>query len=310
MKTQKVMAILAVTLFTLSLIVPAATVNAAIPDVVGYWKMDQITASDNNRIAPDETGVNNAILGPADHEPVLVDSPFDKGIQFDGAGFAYVAINFLVGFPPSSPAIQIPISTNLNIEKQIKLEAWINVQALKTDAEYNQVIVKCTRTTESWDSIDKVVGLAVKSAQVGTDASATEGYLSGFVLTDTGGYNEIVTTSRVIPLNTWVHVAFERTGTGMHLYLNGAEMNVNVVHGVQAPVGDIVDGTEVYFGHDAKITMDEVEMIDLAPIANAAASSIEIGDNMLIAIIAVSVIFAVAWLLRRAVQMWIIRAKA
>ncbi len=118
-----------------------------------------------------------------------------------------------MGFPPSSPAIQIPISTNLNIEKQIKLEAWINVQALKTDAEYNQVIVKCTRTTESWDSIAKVVGLAVKSAQVGTEASATEGYLSGFVLTDTGGYNEIVTTSRVIPLNTWVHVAFERTCT-------------------------------------------------------------------------------------------------
>jgi hypothetical protein len=51
-------------------------------------------------------------------------------------------------------------------------------------------------------------------------------------------------------------------------------------------------------------------MIDLAPVANAAASSIEIGSNMLIAVIAVSVIFAVAWLLRRAVQMWIIRSKA
>ncbi len=309
MKTLKMMAILTLSLLIIGF-VPATFVNAQIPSVVGYWKMDQINASDNNRITPDETGVNNAILGPAGHEPVLVDSDFNKAIQFDGAGFAYVAINFLVGFPPSSPAIQIPISPNLNIEKQIKLEAWINVEAIKTDAEYNQVIVKCTRTTESWDSIDKVVGLAVKSAQVGTDASATEGYLSGFVLTDTGGYNEIVTTSQVIPLNTWVHVAFERTGTGMHLYLNGAEQDVTAVHGVADPTGSIMDGTEVYFGHDANITMDEVEMIDLAPVVDAAASSIEIGNNMLIAIVSVSLIFAVAWLLRRAVQMWIIRAKA
>jgi hypothetical protein len=308
--SNKILALFAISLFILSLTAPLATVQAETPTVVGHWKMDKINANDNNRITPDETGINNAILGPADHEPALVDSQFDKAIRFDGSGFAYVPINFLVGFPPSSPAIQIPISTNLNIEKQIKLQAWINVQSLKTDAEYNQVIVKCTRTTASWDSISKVAGIAVKSAQTGTDASATKGYLCGFLLTDTGGYNEVVTKTQVIALNQWIHVEFTRTATGMHLYLNGAEQDMSAVHGVQAPTGSIMDGTEVYFGHDAKITLDEVEMIDLAPVANAAASSIEIGSNMLIAIIAVSTIFAVAWLLRRAVQMWIIRAKA
>jgi hypothetical protein len=306
---NKAFAVLMVSLFFVSLCALAVPVQAEIPTIIGHWRLDQINASDNNRITPDVTGVNNAILGPSDHEPVLVESQFDKAIRFDGSGFGYIPITFLVGFPPSSPAIQIPISPDLNIEKQIKLEAWINVQSLKTDAEYNQILVKCTRTTASWDSVNKVVGLAVKSAQVGTDSSATKGYLSGFILTDTGGYNEIVTNTQVIPLNQWIHVAFDRTATGMHLYVNGAEQDVKAVHGVQSPTGLIMDGTEVYFGHDAKVTLDEVEMIDLAP-ALASASSIEIGTNLTIAIVAVAIIFAVAWLLRRAVQMWIIRSKA
>jgi hypothetical protein len=63
MNSQKLMAILAVGLLIISF-TPAVFVNAQIPSVVGYWKMDQINASDNNRIALDETGVNNAILVP------------------------------------------------------------------------------------------------------------------------------------------------------------------------------------------------------------------------------------------------------
>jgi hypothetical protein len=41
---------------------------------------------------------------------------------------------------------------------------------------------------------------------------------------------------------------------------------VTAVHGIQTPVGDIVDGTEVILVMMQKVTMDEVEMIDLAPV--------------------------------------------
>jgi hypothetical protein len=307
---NKTLATLMISLFIISLTASAATVKAEVPSTVGLWHLDKIAASDSSQITPDQTGVNNGIIGPVDHEPVLVNGPFDKAMQFDGSGFVYVPISFLVGFPPSSPAIQIPISTNLNIESQIKMEAWINVQSLKTDAEYNQIIVKCTRTAVDWSTVDKVAGLAIKSAQTGTDASATKGYLSGFILTDTGGYSEIVTTTQTIPLNTWIHTEFTRTATGMHLYINGAEQTVTAVHGVQNPIGKIMDGTEVYFGHDARLKMDEVEITDLSPTTDTSNAAIEIGNNMLIAIITVSTIFAVAWLARRAVQMWIIRSKA
>jgi hypothetical protein len=297
-------------LFVLSLST-SAMVHAEVPVTVGNWHLNEINAVDNSQVTPDATGVNNGIIGPADHEPALVDGKFDKALSFDGAGFVYVPISFLVGFPPSSPAIQIPVSTNLNIESQIKMGAWINVQSIKTEGntEYNQIIVKCTRTAVDWNTVDKVVGLAVKSAQTGVDTSATKGYLCGFIRTDTGGYNEIVTTSQVINLNQWIHVEFTRTATGMHLYINGAEQAVKAVQGVQNPNGLIMDGTEIYFGHDARLTMDEVEMVDLAP-ALASAAQIDIGTNVLIAIIVVSTIFAVAWLLRRVVQLWIIRSKA
>ena len=54
-------------------------------------------------------------------------------------------------------------------------------------------------------------------------------------------------------------------------------------------------------------TIDEVKIQDLEP--PVAENAFDIGPNMVIVIIAVSLIFAVAWLLRRAIQLWIIRPK-
>jgi hypothetical protein len=139
------------------------------------------------------------------------------------------------------------------------------------------------------------------------EKGVVEGALSGFVLTDSGGFNEIVTTQPVA-LNQWINVEFARTSTGMHLYINGYEQETNMIQGVQNPAGNIVNGTEYYFGHDALITLDEVRITDLAP-ANLTEDAFDIGPNVMIVIITVSVIFAVAWLLRRAIQLWIIRPK-
>src|SRR4030042_1739478 len=64
------------------------------------------------------------------------------------------------------------------------------------------------------------------------------GALSGYVYTDTGGFNEIVTTEPVVPLGEWIHVAFTRSlATGMHLYVNGVEQTAKAIYGTQNPSG-------------------------------------------------------------------------
>jgi hypothetical protein len=71
----------------------------------------------------------------------------------------------------------------------------------------------------------------------------------------------------------------------------------------------MINGTELYFGHDAEVTIDEVRISNLTPGSQTVAAQIDIGPNLLIAVIVVSVVFAAAWLLRRTVQMWVIRSR-
>ena len=94
----------------------------------------------------------------------------------------------------------------------------------------------------------------------------------------------------------------------MHLYINGYEQSVDVIHGVQNPQGNIINGTEYYFGHDGLATIEDVSINDLSP-PQVSDASFDIGPNIMVVIIVVSVIFAVAWLLRRMIQLWLIRPK-
>ena len=271
---------------------------------VGYWPLDVVQSSGYNVITPDSTGVNPGIVA-GNPEPTLVDGKFDKALQFNGQNFVYIPIKFVVGFPPTPQPIYIPISPKLDIQKYIEVEAWISVPGYK-NATYNNIVVKCTHPDQAaiWQNTIRVLGLALRAGV--PEEAVVEGTLSGFVLTDTGGFNEIVTTQPV-PLNQWINVEFTRTSTGMHLYVNGYEQSVNVIHGVQNPQGNIVNGTEYYFGHDGLATIDNVHIVDLDPSVSEAA--FDIGPNIMIAIIVVSMIFAVAWLLRRLIQLWLIRPK-
>ena len=147
-------------------------------------------------------------------------------------------------------------------------------------------------------------------AQSESGSWVPQGALRGYVATDTGGFNEIVTTEPVI-LNQWIQVAFTRSiTTGMHIYVNSIEQNVTVTSGVQNPTGSIINGTELWFGHDAEVIIDEVRISNLASALQIAAAEIEIGPNLLAAVIIVAVVFATAWLLRRAIQTWVIRSKS
>lgn len=284
-----------------------APVKGESSNVVGVWHLDEVKADGYNQVTPDATGVNAGTLG-VDPVPQLVEGKFDKALQFSGYNFVYVPISFLIGFPPSPQPIYMPISPNLDINKEIRIEAWINVQDF-TDATYNNIVVKCSRADAQWQNVTRIVGLAVRGGSVEDRSISPEGTLSGFVYTDKEGFNEIVTTEPVIILNQWIHVAFERTASGMHIYVNGYEKPVKAIQGVQNPDGSILDGTEIYFGHDAKVTIDEIKISDLSPNLETTEASIDIGPNLLTAVIVVSAIFAVAWLLRRALQMMVFRSK-
>jgi hypothetical protein len=271
--------------------------------------MDEILPNGYSEITPDATGNNPATLVAAPADPSLVEGKFGKALDFDGNSSLYVPIRFLVGFPPSPQPIYIPISTSLDVQKEIKIEAWINVHGFK-NVTYGNIVVKCTRYDASWQNVTRIYGLAVKAGIPQNGYTIPSGALSGYVLTDTGGFNEIVTTESAVPLNEWINVAFTRSlATGMHLYVNGVEKNVKAIYGVQNPSGSIINGTEVYLGHDAVVTIDEVRISNLAPEAQAVSAQIDIGPNLLVAVIVVAVIFAVAWLLRRAIQMWMIRSR-
>ncbi len=280
------------------------------PYTVSLWHLDEVLPDGYREITPDAAGRNPGTLVAAPTAPMLVEGKFDKALSFDGSNGVYVPIRFLVGFPPSPQPIYIPVSTSLDIQKEIKIEAWINLQGFK-NVTYNNIIVKSTRTDASSENVTRIYGIAVKAGLPQNGYTVPMGALSGYVFTDTGGFNEMVTTEPVVPLNKWIHVAFKRDlATGMHLYVNGAEQPVRVLYGTQNPTGSIINGTELYFGHDAIVTIDEVRISDLAPESPAVTAQVDIGPNLLVAIIAVALIFAVAWLLRRAIQMWIIRSRS
>jgi len=308
---MKLMLVLFLTgMLSMAFIASAKAQSIMDPYTVGLWHLDEIIPDGYTQTTPDAAGYNAGTLVAAPTAPVLVEGKFEKALRFDGDNAVYVPIRFLVGFPPTPEPIYIPISTNLDIQKEIEIEAWINVQEFK-NVTYNVIVSKCTRSEASWESVTRICGVAVKAGISQNGYAVPTGALSGFVHTDTGGFNEIVTTEPVVPLNEWIHVKFTRSlVTGMHIYVNGAEQDVKTIYGTQNPTGSIINGTEVYFGHDAVVTLDEIHISDLAPESQNVKAQIDIGPNILIAVIAVALIFAVAWLLRRAIQMWVIRSRS
>ena len=275
-------------------------VHCAQSSTVALWHLDEILPSGYSTITPDSMGYNNGTVGG---DTTIVEGKFDKAFQFKTTGYVYVPIRFLVGFPPTPEPIYVPVSLSLDVQEEVKIEAWINVQSF-TNATYNNIVVKCTRNGSLIEDVTRVFGLAVKPSPENENL----GVLSGCVNTDVSGFNEILTAEPVISLNTWINVVFTRTSTGMHLYVNGEEQAVTVIEGVRNPVGSIINGTEAYLGHDSEMIIDEIRISDLAP--EVVASQIDIGDNLLIAIIVVVVVFSTAWVLRKAIQMWVIYSKS
>jgi hypothetical protein len=302
------LAMLLVSTLSLVFVNLAKAQHSADAYTVSLWHLDEVKPNEYMEITPDAMGYNYGTLG-GETPPALVEGKFGKALSFDVTSFVYVPISFLVGFPPTPQPIYIPVSPSLDISKELKIEAWINARAF-TNASYNNIVVKCMRTDPQWESATRVFGLALKPSLEQNGIGTPQGVLSGCIFTDSGGFNEIVTTEAVISLNQWTNVAFTRTSTGMHLYVNGEEKNVKAIYGVQNPTGLIRNGTELYIGHDSEVIIDEVRISDLAPEKQVVAAQIDIGNNLLVAVVIAVVAFATAWVLRKAIQMWVIYSKS
>ena len=212
---------------------------------VGQWHFDEILP---NGATPDSLGNYPVVLESSSNNtftPILVNGKLGNALRFNGTDFAYV-----------------PASPTLNIQGEITIDAWVNVQEYK-NVTYNNIVVECMRTPDKFPT--RIMGFAINGEQPQNSSSPALGALRGFFLDEKGVFNEIVTTESVVPLNQWVHVTFLRSlSNGMHIYVNGAEKNVEVTSGVQNPTTQMAKGTEFYIGHDSMSTLDEVSISAIA----------------------------------------------
>ena len=222
----------------------------AVDGTVGLWHFDEVFP---NGATPDSVGNNLVVLEPSSGNtftPLLVDGKQGKALRFNGTDYAYVTA-----------------SPTLDIQREVTIDAWVNVQEYK-NVTYDNIVVECSRTPDKFPT--RIMGFAINGEPPQNSSSPPVGALRGFLLDDKGVFNEIATTETVVPLNQWVHVVFVRSlSNGMHIYVNGIEKNVEVTSGAQNPAGQIAKGTEFYIGHDSISTIDEVSISNAAKEPNS-----------------------------------------
>jgi hypothetical protein len=210
--------------------------------VVSLWHFDEVKP---NNITADAMGCNDGFLGAAAGNiiftPSLVKGKFGNALSFDGWAYVYV-----------------PASPSLEIRGEITFDAWIYMNEFK-NVTYNNIVIQSVR--EDKNLPNRIAGLAVNGVEPADSTSPSIGALRGYVVTETEGLNEIVTTEPVIHLKEWTHVVFTRSLTsGMHLYVNGKEEAVRVAEGTQNPTGSIKRSTYLYIGHDSNTLIDELSI--------------------------------------------------
>ena len=217
------------------------TAPPALTGIVALWHFDEAS---QDGVTPDSVDSNFIILAGDNPQSMLVDGKQGKAANFNGTSYGF-----------ANP------SSSLDIQREITIDAWVNVQEYK-NVEYNNIFVECVRTTDTYPI--RVWGLAINGIAPEEDSSPVLGSLRGFILDDEGDFSEIDTT-QPIPLNQWVHVVFIRSlSEGMQIYVNDVPQDVTVLSGTQNPTGLIAGGTECYIGHDSITTIDELSISNTA----------------------------------------------
>jgi nitrous oxidase accessory protein len=217
-------------------------VTARPNSIVASWSFDNV---DSNGVTPDATGQNPAVLGTTNGNksfiPALVDGEVGKALRFNGESY-----------------VNVRVAPSMETLNDLTIDTWVNVQSFKENVAYNNIIVEVVRTTDSTPT--RTLGLATNGEEPQNTSSPVVGALRAYVFTKNEGFNEIATIQS-IPLNQWIHVVFTRSLTsGMHIYVNGQEQAVIVTAGVANPSGAIMRQNEIYIGHDAVCTIDELKI--------------------------------------------------
>ncbi|MGO8806557.1 MAG: NosD domain-containing protein [Candidatus Bathyarchaeia archaeon] len=233
---------------TANLINPPKTINpptAQSNSIVASWSLGTVEPS---LVSPDSTGNNPAILGSEtpvyNNTPGLVQGKFGEALNFTGNVFATVQ---------TSPSLLTP--------NEITIDAWVNIQSIKSGVAYNNIYIEAVRTTAALPT--RTLGLAINGQTPTNASSPVIGSLRGYVVTPSG-LNEIDTVTP-LPNDTWVYVVFTRsTTTGMHIYVNGQEQAVTVASGSANPTGKIPNPTDIYIGHDSKTEIQDLQISNTA----------------------------------------------
>ncbi len=213
--------------------------------LIARWNFGEILP---NLVISDSTGMNAAIVGyeaNLSYTPAIVKGKFGNALNFTDNQYLFANV-----------------SPSLDTTGEMTIDAWIKVNAIE-NYSYNNIIVKCTLSDTS-ELPPRILGLSINGLTLGNGSAVPVGALRGYVTTETGGFNEIATTSSIL-LNQWIHITFTRSLiTGMHIYVDGVEQNVVVTSGVQNPSGPIIRGSELYMGHGFSGAMAEISMSNLA----------------------------------------------
>jgi nitrous oxidase accessory protein len=204
---------------------------------LAWWGFNTINAAG---VTPDSTGLNPAIMGTTltdvSFTPSLVPGKTGNALRFDGVEYAYVSTS--------------PI---LDVRKEFSFEAVISPQQYKP-VDYNIIFMEAARTAGAFPN--RVLGFAVNG---NPDSTVPLGALRGFMLDENGVFNEIISSTAVVPIDQWTRVTFTRSlSSGLHLYINDKEVSVTVTSGSKNPSGLVGQGGEIYIGHDSISTIDEL----------------------------------------------------
>ena len=181
--------------------------------LIARWNFGEILP---NLVISDSTGMNAAIVGyeaNLSYTPAIVKGKFGNALNFTDNQYLFANV-----------------SPSLDTTGEMTIDAWIKVNAIE-NYSYNNIIVKCTLSDTS-ELPPRILGLSINGLTLGNGSAVPVGALRGYVTTETGGFNEIATTSSIL-LNQWIHVTFTRSLiTGMHIYVDGVEQNVVVTSGM------------------------------------------------------------------------------
>ena len=209
--------------------------------LVSWWPFEIV---ESNGMTPDVIGNNPAALGSEtmtkSYVPNQVEGKIGKALNFNG--------EFYVSVQPSK---------SLETPKEVTIDVWINVQSLKENVAYNNIIVECIRTSAALPT--RILGIAINGETPQNSSSPVLGAIRAYVLTEEG-FNEISTTTPV-EKETWVNIVFTRSlDTGLHIYVDGKDQPTQIVSGVQNPSGTALRQNEIYIGHDSNIQIDELKI--------------------------------------------------